>query len=178
MKNQNVLRLLLLVLTLCLSDNLLADAVVGTQAPYFKHAIGSSDGYIELGKQHAKQPTVIFFLSTWCHWYLKDSEPEMASTCVATRESLKKFHQANKHQGQVIGVVSRLWTTQKEIKEYDEKFKLGFPLLLDKSNKIFYAYQVKHIPSVIVLDRNGIIRHRATGNIGDINSLLASLNLP
>ena len=176
MQKRNILPLPLLILLLSFSHVSFADAGIGAQAPYFKIPADTTGKNIELGQQHAPLPTVIFFISTWCHWYLKDSEPEMATACVNTRKTLQTLQHTNGEQSNIVAVVSRLWTTKKEIAAYRKKFNIGYPMLLDKSNEIFHAYQVKQVPTVIVLDRNGIIRYRATGNISNPASLRASLD--
>jgi len=96
----------------------------------------------------------LFFVSTWCEWYLKESRPSMSENCVTAQKTVndlyKKFPALNWH-----GIVSRLWTGDKELNTYKEKFNVSHSLKIDVSNKTFFNYKVNTFPTLIIV-KNGI----------------------
>lgn len=68
----------------------------------------------------SKKTTALFFVSTWCDWYLKDSRPSVSENCVHAQNEVNNLYE--KHpQVNWIGVVSRLWTGETELAEYKNK---------------------------------------------------------
>lgn len=94
--------------------------------------------------------TVLFFVATWCDWYLKESRPAISKQCVNAQKAInilyRKFPNYN-----WIGVVSRLWTGEKELNKYIKKYTIKHPVAIDTENKVFYQYGVKNFPTLIVL---------------------------
>ncbi|VAX01705.1 hypothetical protein MNBD_GAMMA22-2095 [hydrothermal vent metagenome] len=94
--------------------------------------------------------TVLFFVATWCDWYLKESRPAISKQCVNAQKAInilyRKFPNYN-----WIGVVSRLWTGENELNKYIKKYTIKHPVAIDTENKVFYQYGVKNFPTLIVL---------------------------
>ena len=63
------------------------------------------------------KPTALFFTSAWCDWYLEESRPQMSKNCIRAQNKMnslsKQFSGIN-----WIGILSRLWTGDKELSEY------------------------------------------------------------
>lgn len=100
----------------------------------------------------ADKPTALFFVATWCDWYLKNSRPSMSKSCVDSQ------HQVNKLVKQYpkfnwVGVVTRLWTEEKDVTEYRNKFNVLHSLTIDNTNEVFLTYNVKDIPTLVLLDK-------------------------
>lgn len=93
---------------------------------------------------------VLYFSATWCDWYLKDSRPEMAKKCIAAQKTMnkvaKKLPETN-----ITGLFTRLWTAEKDLKEYIGKFDVKHPVAIDTTNDAFIALGVKELPTLIVL---------------------------
>jgi len=101
----------------------------------------------------SKEISALFFMATWCDWYLKESRPLMSSNCVKAQNIVnmlsEKFSQLN-----WVGVASRLWTGEKELEKYRGKFHIKHSLIIDDTNEEFLNYQVKDFPT-LVLVKNG-----------------------
>lgn len=97
--------------------------------------------------------SVLYFSATWCDWYLKDSRPEMAKKCVAAQETMNKVVK-ELPETDVLGLFTRLWAGEKDLKEYIGKFKVEHPVAIDTTNDAFIALGVKELPTLIVL-KNG-----------------------
>jgi len=113
----------------------------------------------------------LFFTATWCDWYLKDSRPEYAKRCergqVVVNKVSDKFPNIRWH-----GIVSRLWTGEQELKEYQEKYKTPFTSYVDKSNQLFLQYNIEQLPTLILVKDNVIIKRISDY---DTNTLTLSL---
>ncbi len=94
--------------------------------------------------------TALFFVATWCDWYLKESRPSVSKNCINAQNTIntlyKQFPQYN-----WVGIASRLWTEEKELEEYKAKFGVFHPLDIDTSNKLFFNYRVKNFPTLILM---------------------------
>lgn len=117
----------------------------------------------------------LFFTATWCDWYLKDSRPKISRQCIAGQESittLSKNHPNINWQG----IASRLWTGEKDLAEYQEKFTPGHAFAIDQNNRLFHQYKVKQLPTLIVV-KNGEVLLKSVGKIerNKIEKMLSSL---
>lgn len=100
----------------------------------------------------AQKPTALFFLATWCDWYLKNSRPLVSKSCIASQKQVNELA-AQYPQINWLGVVTRLWTEDKDLADYRKRFNVQHPLTIDNTNAIFLAYGVKDIPTLILLDK-------------------------
>jgi len=71
------------------------------------------------------------------------------------------------------GISTRLWTEEKELNEYSEKFHVPYSLDIDKSNELFIKYKIRDFPTLIVF-RNGKEEFR-TSNFEDGDKIDAML---
>ncbi len=103
------------------------------------------------GKTHA-----LFFTATWCDWYLKDSRPSVSKNCstaqVTVNELSKEYPNITWH-----GIISRLWTGDKDLLEYKNKYQIDHDLTIDKNNQLFHHYSVKDLPTLILIKNNEVI---------------------
>ena len=91
------------------------------------------------------------FWGTWC------------GPCVEAVPDLKQLHKkyANEPSFVFIGISSdrddEVW------REFTEKNKMAWPQYRDKDGKIMRAFRVGSFPTYVILDHEGIIRHRSVG---------------
>jgi thiol-disulfide isomerase/thioredoxin len=97
--------------------------------------------------------SALFFIATWCDSYLKDSRPKMSLNCIKSQETVNMLYEEFP-QIAWSGIVSHLWTSEKEINKFKIKYNIKYPLILDEKNEMFIKYNVKHFPTLI-LTKNG-----------------------
>ncbi len=100
--------------------------------------------------------TALFFLATWCDWYLEDSRPAMASNCVAAQHAVNAL-QARWPGVEVIGIASRLWTSDSELDEYRDKYAVAHPLVIDTTNAWFIDHEVNRIPTLVMMSDGEVV---------------------
>lgn len=105
-----------------------------------------------ISKAGQNQPSALFFVSSWCDWYLKESRPAMSSTCIRAQKTVNDLY-TRYPQWQWNGVVSRLWTTQKELEQYRHRYNIKHPLSIDETNQMFLDYGVKQLPTLILMNK-------------------------
>lgn len=122
------------------------------------------------GKTH-----VLYFSATWCDWYLKDSRPDVSKRCTQGQlavNELAKQHSEFKWQG----VISRLWTGERDLLDYQKRYKTSFPQVIDKSNQLFHQYGIKNIPALVVIEQGKVKQRFENLEAGDqLASLFSSL---
>lgn len=128
-------------------------------------------------KASSKKTTALFFVATWCDWYLKDSRPAMSKNCVNAQNAVNTLYQKFP-QYNWTGIVSRLWTGAKELEKYRKKYNILHSLTIDTSNKAFFDYEVKDFPT-LVLVKNGkeVLRINKFNNEKELSNKLKMLNL-
>lgn len=110
--------------------------------------------------QQTDEISALFFLSTWCDWYLKDTRPTMSANCTNAQNLVNLLYKDNP-QLNWRGIASRLWTSNKELDTYKDKHRIEYPLVIDASDDTFIEYGVKSLPT-LVLTKNGSEIFRAT----------------
>jgi thiol-disulfide isomerase/thioredoxin len=115
----------------------------------------------------------LFFTSTWCDWYLKDARKEMSINCINAQKQINALNK--KHPGlNMTGIVSRLWTGDKELSEYKNKYNIEYYLAIDTNNQEFMKYNVKYYPTLILL-HNGeeVFRTSDFSDSSKVSSMVA-----
>ncbi len=118
--------------------------------------------------------TLLFFTATWCDWYLEESRPSMSAACVDAQRSINQLYERQPELG-IQGVATRLWTGEKELDEYIEKYAVEFPMSVDSSNETFFALNVKSVPTLIVM-KDGREVGRST-ELGSVEALAAFVRM-
>lgn len=112
------------------------------------HAKHTEDVRIDRGKSNN---TILFFTSAWCDWYLEKSRPNMSANCIAAQHLINdlyvKYPKLNWQ-----GLLTRLWTGDKELAEFQKKHQIQYPLKVDETNNLFFKYKVKYFPTIIALN--------------------------
>ncbi|MGH1342205.1 MAG: TlpA family protein disulfide reductase [Nannocystales bacterium] len=153
------------------------------EAPALAHESGASplellDGGSFEVTAAAEQPTVLSFVATWCDWYLADSRPAMSKACIAQQERLNELHATLGSQARFIGVAQSLWTDEDQVRGYQERYGIQFPLALDRGGEWFSRFAVRDVPTTVVLDARGSERLRIAGAPADLETQLAAVLSP
>ncbi len=131
----------------------------GQNAPEFKAAtLGGESVTME---SFQTKPTLLVFWASWCGPCVKEA-PEVARIA--------------KSYGSRINVVG-INTGEQPAQAAQAAKRLGivWPVVLDVDGSIQKAYQVTGIPLVLVVDQDGLVRHRNNGMPSDIHRLLDGL---
>jgi len=110
---------------------------------------------------HAKQPTVLVFLSPWCESYLATSRPGLSANCRQVRQQIDAL--ARNRGVRWLGIASGIWATRVELTSYRDENKVAIPLTLDESGNLFRAFRVMNVPTLLVADSEGRITRRLEG---------------
>lgn len=104
----------------------------------------------------------LLFTASWCDWYLKDSRPQVSQRCANAQREMSRLRK-NYPQVEWRTVLSRLWTTDKDLQAYRKKYSVSGDLDIDTSNGLFMRYGVSDFPT-LVLVRDGEVVYR-TGDL-------------
>jgi peroxiredoxin len=114
----------------------------------------SSDGKsITLPHGPGSRLRAIYFSATWCESYMKSTQPDEAAKCQRGREQVDKL--AADRSIEWVGVMSHLWTTPKELADYESEMKPRVPLAVDSTGVAFRTFGVKRFPAVALIDTDG-----------------------
>ncbi|HEX7111164.1 MAG TPA: TlpA disulfide reductase family protein [Mizugakiibacter sp.] len=127
------------------------------------------------------RPTVLMFLSPWCETYLDGkragARPALAASCRAAREQVDAL--ARRHaEVRWLGVASGLWATPDELREYRKTYGVAIPLTLDATGTWFSAFRVMHVPTLLLIDRQGRLARRLEGAGPQLEAELKALSAP
>lgn len=115
----------------------------------------------------------LYFTATWCDWYLKDIRPEYSRHCATAQKNVNSL--AVKYPNIAWnGIVSRLWTGEKDLLEYKNRYSVLYPVAIDKSNRLFHEYSVRNFPTLFLI-KNGKIFQKIT-DLNDKGRLIEIVN--
>lgn len=98
------------------------------------------------------QAVLVNLWATWC------------PPCRAEMPAIEKIHNEYKDQGLVVlGVNMTYQDSPSDIPPFISEYGLTFPILLDKTNSVGSAYQLRSLPSSFFIDREGIIQEVVIG---------------
>lgn len=121
---------------------------VGDKAPAIQAT--TIDGQkVSLDGLGSEKPLFIVFWTTWCPY------------CEASIPRLKEIYSAYSPKDMTFlsinpGVNDSLHKTQL----YVEKHQLPYPVVYDEGGVISKSYGVNGVPTIIIVDKNDIVRHR------------------
>ncbi|MEX2123456.1 MAG: TlpA disulfide reductase family protein [Woeseia sp.] len=141
----------------------------GDKAPAFSIETLSGDHFTVDSEEKNEEPVYLFFFTVWCESYLGgDGDDETtAKECRETHETLATAYSKPKHRPNVIGIASRMWTSQQDIVNYQNRVGKSYPLALDKSNETFQLFGVRRFPTLIVVS-NGQVSGRYEGGVTEL----------
>jgi peroxiredoxin len=96
--------------------------------------------------------------------------------CRTTAQELQKLHEAYKDAGLRVFQVNLDGSKAEEVvPKAREELGVTFPVLLDTDGRVAGLYGVEVIPFLVVVDRDGIVRHVQTGIEDDTPARLAEI---
>lgn len=125
-------------------------SAVGQQAPDF--ALQSLDGEILRLSAFRGRPVVLYFWTTWCPVCRQES-PKIRDLMLRSSD----------RDVLVIGV--NLREDRETVARYVKSFSLSFPVLLDLNGSAAGMYRITGVPTLLFIDRAGVIRARHVGPV-------------
>jgi peroxiredoxin len=98
------------------------------------------------------QAVLVNLWATWC------------PPCRAEMPAIERIHNEYQDDGLVVLAVNMTYQDAfSDIAPFVEEYNLTFPILLDKTNSVGSAYQLRSLPSSFFIDRDGIIQEVIIG---------------
>ena len=112
----------------------------------------------------------VIFLNFWATW---------CGPCKEEMPSMEALYQQYKEKDFVFLTISVDYEGTKPVKEFIEKRRYTFPVLVDQKNETLDLYDVKGIPTTFIIDKQGRMLGKAIGprnwQSPEITSLLKQL---
>ena len=109
----------------------------------------------------------VIFLNFWATW---------CGPCKEEMPSMEILYRQFKEKDFVFLSISVDYEGRKPVKEFIQKQRYTFPVLLDPKCNVLDLYEVRRIPTTIIIDKNRRVIGRATGPINwkspEVKSLL------
>jgi thiol-disulfide isomerase/thioredoxin len=114
---------------------------------------------------------VLVFFSPWCESYWKESRPTESAACRQVRETADRV--AGKGD-RWLGIASGLWASPKDLDDYRNETKTHLPIVLDSDGRLFRAFDIHGVPSVILIGADGRIARKLEAGDPDFEQALAA----
>ena len=112
----------------------------------------------------------VIFINFWATW---------CGPCKEEMPSMEALYREFKERGFVLLAISVDYGGMTPVKRFIADHRYTFPVLLDQDSKTLDLYQVKGIPTTLIIDRKGQCIGRAVGprnwESGDAKSILTLL---
>ncbi|HEY5622721.1 MAG TPA: TlpA disulfide reductase family protein [Gammaproteobacteria bacterium] len=126
-----------------LGSGFVANAELGA-APNF--TLASRDGGAVSLADHAGDVVMVNFWATWC------------GPCREEMPHLESLHQRYRSLGfTLLGV--NVEENSQDALDWLEEMPVSFPILFDPENRVSELYDVIAMPSTVLIDRQGMVRH-------------------
>jgi len=125
------------------------DALLGRPAPDFLPSVQSGAKLPKISGMRG-QVVVIDFFATWC------------GPCIEAMPHVEGLHQKLKQKGLVVMGVSN--ESSDIVAHAAERFHVTYPLASDDGETVSEAYQVFALPTMVVIDRKGVVREVAVAD--------------
>jgi|SRR5579863_711504 len=122
---------------------------VGSEAPDFH--LQTLNGREAALTEYRGRVVLINFWATWC------------IPCRAEMPQMETLYRDFRAKGLEILAVSIDLPGESSIGTFVERLKLSFPILLDEGLETDEAYEVRVVPTSLLIDRRGIVAHRFLG---------------
>lgn len=129
-------------------DGFLQRLAKGQQLPAANTSAITAAAQQQLLQPYLTGEHLLFFTATWCDWYLADSRPEMSGACSDAQKGLNQL--AAKLPGPPLKViVNHLWTDDKAVAEFKDKYQLNLPVSIDEYGVLFRQFNVRSLPVLL-----------------------------
>ena len=138
----------LILLAICFFPFTLQAAQVGEAMPSF--SLTTLDGkVIDSSALFGKSPVFLVFWATWC------------PNCKAEIPHINEMAAEFVPKGMTfIGVNVGVNDSVKKVRRYAQKYNIQYPLYFDAGSKLTRKFKIAGTPTVIIVDKSGIIRYR------------------
>ncbi len=133
---------------------------VGKLAPEFQ--LSNLDGEPVSLSDFRGQPVLVNFWASWC------------GPCRYEMPFLQRIHEEQAVNGLVVLGVN-LEESPDEVREFTAEFGLSFTTLLDSRQEVGLMYNVRAIPTTLLIDENGVIQDRKVGAFATMKELETAL---
>ncbi|WP_196593502.1 TlpA family protein disulfide reductase [Pectinatus sottacetonis] len=124
--------------------------VIGKKAP----AITLKDIEDKSVTINAAKNNKVYVLNFWASW------------CPPCRDEMPEINDFyNKYKNKLQFLAINMQESKTKINSFMVQNNYVFPVLLDSDGKAAELFKVRQIPTTIVIDKNGIIKYRRTGQI-------------
>ncbi|MBM4315032.1 MAG: redoxin domain-containing protein [Deltaproteobacteria bacterium] len=105
-----------------------------------------------LSDHRGKRPVLIIFSTTWCTF------------CIQEIPNFKSLHATYGKQGLEIVNID-IQESKEKVTRFATKHELPYRTLLDSDGAVSALYEVRGVPTVILVDKNGMIACRQCRNV-------------
>ena len=123
-----------------------SSGAVGEPAPDFTLPALNRDSPIALSQFHGQSGVVVVFFATWCGPCMREVPHVIALTEAATD-----------HNVHVVAINVR--EDRAAVDAFLAQKKPNYPVLSDKDGTVSSRYGIRALPTVVGIDRAGVVRH-------------------
>ncbi len=153
-----------LLLGMILSPMALQAVEVGEKMPSF--SITTLNGEVIDSKDIVgKKPVLFVFWATWCP-NCKEEIPHINEMAAEFGPKGMLF----------LGVNVGVNDSAKKVRRYAKKYKMQYPLYFDEGSKLTKTFKVSGTPTVIIVDKKGVVRYRDIAPPADLLTHFDKLN--
>ncbi|EKO3931031.1 redoxin domain-containing protein [Vibrio fluvialis] len=133
-----------------------------------------NDNNIELkfGEDNSAKVGLVFF-GPWCEWYLEETAPESSKACTQVRKLLEEKSKSNNMKW--VSISTNVWSSVAELHEYKKSYGTSLPIVFDGDGKLFEAFGVNQIPTIVLMDKSGRIESKVSVQDSEFENVLTSL---
>jgi peroxiredoxin len=132
---------------------------MGRPAPDFLPSVQVGDKVPRLSSLRGKV-VVIDFFATWC------------GPCIESMPHVEAMHKKLAAQGLVVFGVSN--ESRDIVAHAAERFHVTYPIASDEGEGVSTSYQVFALPTMVVIDRKGMVKEVAISDVEAVDAAVAS----